>query len=77
MIITKDFDDKVFNYVYPWGETSAYIAWEIRASYHCTIEATPYQAVFGRDMIFNPVSGIDWKVITAKKQRQVYIDNVR
>ena len=39
--------------------------------------ATPGQAFFGRDMLFNLTSVIDWRVATAAKQRQVDIDNVR
>ena len=48
MLVTKDLDNKVFNYIDPWGETLAYIAWDIRASYRRTIMAIPGQAVFGR-----------------------------
>ena len=39
--------------------------------------ATPVQDVFGRDMLFNLVSFIDWQVVTAANQHQVDIDNVR
>ena len=39
--------------------------------------ATPVQAVFGRDMLFNLPSVVDWQVVTAAKQLQVDIDNVR
>ena len=56
MLVTKDIDNKVFNYIYPWGETLASIVWAIRASYHRTIMATPGQAVFGRDMLFSLAS---------------------
>ena len=45
MIVQKDLDNKVFDYIYPQGETLAYIAWEIRASYHRNIRATAGQAV--------------------------------
>ena len=76
MLVTKDLDNKVFDYIYPWGETLAYIAWAVRYSYYHTIMATPGQAVFGRDMLFNIASFIDWQVVTAVKQRQVDIDNV-
>ena len=50
MLITKDLDDKVFDYIDPWGENLAYIAWAIRASYHRTIMAMPGQDFFGRDI---------------------------
>ena len=39
--------------------------------------STTGQAVFGRDMLFNLASGIDWQVATAAKQHQVDIDKVR
>ena len=35
------------------------------------------QAVSGRNIFFNLASVVDWRVITAAKQRQVEIDNVR
>ena len=63
--------------IYPWGETLSSIAWAIIASYHHIIMATPGQSVFGRYMLFNLGSVVDWKVVTAAKQRQVDIDNVR
>ena len=53
IIVTKDPDNKVFDYIHPWGDTISPIAWTIRASYHRTTGTTPAQAVFGRDMIFN------------------------
>ena len=77
MLVTKDLDNKVFEYIDPWGETLSYIAWAIRDSYHLTIMATPGQDVFGRHMLFNLTSVVDWRVVTAEKQRQVDIDNVR
>ena len=52
MLGTKDLDNRVFEHIYPWGETLAYIEWMIRASYHHTIMAMPGQVVFGRDMLF-------------------------
>ena len=46
ILVTKYLAIKVFNYIYPWDETLAYMAYEIRASYHFTIQATPGQSVF-------------------------------
>ena len=53
MLVTKDIATKVFDYIYPSGETLAYIACSIRASYHLTIQVTPFQDVFYRYIIFN------------------------
>ena len=77
MLVTKDIDNKVFDYIYPWSETLAYTAWEIRHSYHRTIMVTPCQAVFDRDMLFNLASVVPSRVATAAKQRKVDIINVR
>ena len=77
MLVTKNLENKVFDYIYPWGETLSYIACEIRASYHSTIMATTGQAVFDRYMLFNLTSVVHWRVVTAANQRQVDIDNVR
>ena len=60
MLVNKDLENKVFKYIDPWGETLAYISWEIRDSYHRTITATSVQSVFGRYMLFNLASVIDW-----------------
>ena len=77
MLVTKDPDNRVFDHIDLLDENLAYIAWEIRASYHRTIMATSGQAIFGRDMIFNLSLFVDWKVLTAAKQRQADIANVR
>ena len=76
MLLSKDIDNKVFNYIDQWCETLAYIAWDIRASYHRTLQAIPGQAIFGRDMIFNITSVVDWRFITTSNQQQVEIDIV-
>ena len=55
MLVTKDLDNKVFDYIYTWGEILASIEWATRASYHHTIITTPGQALFGRDILFNLV----------------------
>ena len=77
MLVTKDLGNKFFNYIYPWGETLAYISWAIRASYNCNLMVTPGQSVFCRDMLFDLALVVDWKVATATKQRQVDFANVR
>jgi hypothetical protein len=35
-------------------------AWAIRSTYHTTLQATPYQLVFGRDMIHNIAFRANW-----------------
>ena len=77
ILVEKYLSNKVFNCIYPWGEPLAYIAWSIRASYHRNIMDTPVQYFFCRCIIFNLMLVIDWRVITALKQRQLDIDSFR
>ena len=77
MIVTKDLDGRTFDYIDPWGEILSSVAWAVRASHHSTFDKTPGQLVFGRDMVFNLSTVVDWKAITARKQAQVDRDNLR
>ena len=77
ILVTKYLSNKVFDYIDIWSETLESVSWVIRASYHCTIQAKPSQSLFGREMIFNLASDVDWWVITVAKQRQVKIDNAQ
>ena len=77
MLVSKYLDNKLFDHIYTWGETLESITWAIRDSYHLTIMASTFQGVFGRDMLFNIESAVDWRVVTAAMQRQVDIYNDR
>ena len=43
-------------------------AWAIRSTYHTTLQATPCQLVFGRDMIHNIAFKSNWNQIQKRKQ---------
>ena len=75
IIVAKDFDIKVYDYIYPWGKTLDSVAWLIRAYYHRTLGFMHGQSVFGIDMLFNLMLIVDWRVVTTRKQRQGDIDN--
>jgi transposase InsO family protein len=60
---TYDFDD-----LDPWGEILASVAWAIHSTYHTTLDATPGQLVFGRDMILGIQHIADWEHIRLRKQ---------
>ena len=77
MFLTKDLNSQVFDYIDPWGEILSSIAWAVRASHHTTLDKSPAQLVFGRDMIFNLSTVVDWRAITLRKQKQVDRDNLR
>ena len=70
----KDLDNKFFDHIDKWCETLTSMVWAIWASYHRTIMDTPGQAIFGKDIIFNLASVIDWGNITAANHQQMDID---
>jgi hypothetical protein len=43
-------------------------AWAIRSTYHTTLQTTPCQLVFGRDMIHNIAFRANWDQIQKRKQ---------
>ena len=78
IVTTKDLNCCTFDCIDPWGEILSSIAWAVRASHHhSTFNKTPGQHVFGRDMVFNLSTVIDWKAIIARKQAQIDRDNLR
>ena len=71
MIVTKDLDSQILDYIDIWGEILSSVAWAVCAAHHSTLNKTPGQLVFDRDMIFNLSTVVDWKTITETKQTQV------
>ena len=60
------------------GRDSQFSSLAIRASYHSTLQASPAQLGFHRDMVvFNIANIVDWRSITINKQTQVDKDNLR
>ena len=76
MFVTKDLSNQIFDYIDPWGETLSSIAWAVQALHHSTLNKTPSQLVFGKDMIFNVSTVVDCCAITLRKRKQVDKDNL-
>jgi hypothetical protein len=53
----------------PWGGILAATAFAPRSTYHMTLQATPGQLVFSRDMVLNVQHLTDWTAIKAHKQQ--------
>ena len=53
------------------------VAWAIRSTYHTTLDATPGQVVFGRDMILPIQHKADWALIRQRKERAIERNNAR
>ena len=67
MLMTKNLQEEVLDYLDPFGPTLSSIAWAICSSYNNTTDATPAQLVFGRDMMFNLKTLVNWKELSLRK----------
>lgn len=59
----------------PWKGILSATAFAVRSTYHTTLQKTPGQLVFGRDMIFNIEHLANWEVIRARKQGLIQKNN--
>ena len=60
-----------------WGPYLAAAAYDIRATCHTTLEHSPGELVFGRDMILPIKVRADWSAINAKRQQEAARNNTR
>ena len=77
MLKTNDLVNRIFDAIDPWGNILAAIAYAIRCSYHSTLQATPGQLVFGRDMLLDIKFDPDWTTIQQRKQKIINYNNKR
>lgn len=77
MLLTKKLSTRIFDHIDPWGDIISSVAWAIRASYHHTLQATPGQLVFGRDMLLNVEYIANWHEMTSRKQKDIEKSNSR
>ena len=75
MLRTKNLEQYDFDNVDPWGELLASVAWAIRSTHHTTLQASPAQLVFGRDMLLDMKFLADWEAIRLRKQKDVDKNN--
>ena len=61
----------------PWGPFMSAVGFAIRSTYHTTLEATPAQLVFGRDMLLPVRMQADWARIQQKRQKEMTCNNER
>jgi hypothetical protein len=53
------------------------VQWAMNSTYHTTLQATPGQLAFQRDMIMPTTFLANWAHIQQRRQHQTYIDNYR
>ena len=68
---TFELEQKELDEVDPWSPFLAAAAYAIRSTYHSTLEATPAQLVFGRDMLLPVKFAADWARIRQKRQAEM------
>ena len=77
MLRTFDLQLQQFDPTEPWQGYLAAIAFAIRSTYHTTLQATPAELVYGRDMIFEREHSANWDKIRRRKgkfSRYIFIE---
>ena len=68
MICTFQLENQPINESDPWSGILSAVAWAVRSTYHTTLQSTPGQLVFGRDMIWDIAHVANWQYIKQRKQ---------
>ena len=74
---TAEVDGKELDPLNPWESYLSAAAYAIRSTYHTTLEATPAQLVFGRDMVLPLTCGVNWAVLGERHQEETICNNKR
>ena len=77
MLRTHALEDYDFNMDDPWSDILASVAWAVRSTVHTTLNATPGQLVFGRDMIFHDTYLANWQLIHSRKEKEMKRSNTK
>ena len=75
LVRTFDLQNNYLDKEDPWAGILAATAFAVRSTYHTTLQATPGQLVFGRDMILNTPFIADWEAIRRRKQELIDKNN--
>ena len=61
----------------PWTAILASVMYAVRSTYHTTLQATPVQLIFGRDMMYPIEYVAEWDVLCKNKTKIIEKNNVR
>ena len=75
MLRTMELEEREVDPSKPFDEALNAAAYAIRCTYHTTLQATPGQLVFGRDMILPIAMRADWNAIQARRQAMIEHNN--
>ena len=74
---TFELEKQELNDVDPWSPFLAACAFAIRSTYHTTLQASPAQLIFGRDMLLPIKFKANWARIRANRQKIIEQSNVK
>jgi hypothetical protein len=77
MIRTFELEDNYLDEDDPWKGILSAAAFAVRSTFHTTLQSSPGQLVFGRDMIFNIQHTANWEYIKQRKQHLIHKNNKR
>ena len=77
IIRTFEVQDNFLDEDDPWKGILSSTAFAVRSTYHTTLQKTPGQLIFGRDMIFNIKHTANWDYIKQRKQTLIQKNNLR
>ena len=77
MLKTKDLANATFDAVAPWSDIFASMVYVVQCSYHSTLQATPRQLFFGRDILLDTNFQTNYREMWLSKQKLINRNNKR
>ena len=77
IIRTFELEDNYLDEDDPWKGILSATAFAVRSTYHTTLQKSPGQLVFGRDMILNIQHQANWEMIKQRKQQIIEKNNLQ
>jgi hypothetical protein len=74
---TDEIDGREMDEKDSWGTFLASAEYAILSTFHTTLKATPWQLVFGRDMVLSIKFMVDWGAIEQQRQKEMGHNNRR
>jgi hypothetical protein len=75
IIRTFELENNYLDETDPWKGILSATAFAVRSTFHTTLQNTPGQLVFGRDMILNVKHEANWEYIRSRKQNMILKNN--
>jgi hypothetical protein len=77
MLHTFEAENKPTDKSDPWSGILSAAAWAVRSACQTTLQSTPGQSVFGRDMIWDAAHVADWQHVEQREQTSIDKNNKR